>query len=94
VLLAVAGDLAAADDECTARLSGDVIASIVGAVPDELYLDRAGMPAEFASVREARDRYRDYLTRRLAHPRAFATEAVAAQGQVRREPPRHLSARR
>ena len=28
------------------------------------------------------------------HPRAFAAEAVAAQGQVRREPPLHLSARR
>jgi hypothetical protein len=94
VLLAAAGDIAAADAECAARLSTDVIAAVVNAVPDELYLDRAGAPAEFASAAEARERYRAYLTRRLLQPRAFATEAIAAQGQVRREPPRHLSARR
>jgi hypothetical protein len=94
VLLAVAGDIAAADAECAARLSGDVIGEIVDVVPDDLYLDAAGAPAEFASADEARERYRTYLTRRLAPPRPFAAEAIAAQGQVRREPPRHLSARR
>jgi hypothetical protein len=67
---------------------------VVDAVPDELLLDAAGGPAEFASAAEARERYRTYLGRRLLRPRAFASEAVAAQGQVRREPPRHLSARR
>jgi hypothetical protein len=94
VLLAAAGDIAAADAECAERLSGDVIGVIVDAVPDDLYLDRAGAPAEFASAAEVRERYRTYLARRLRGPRAFAAEAVAAQGQVRREPPRHLSARR
>ena len=94
VLLAVAGDIAAADADCAARLSGEVIGAIVGAVPDELFLDAAGAPAEYASADEARERYRAYLVRRLLHPRAFAAEAIAAQGQVRREPPRHLSARR
>lgn len=94
VLLAAAGDIAAADADCAARLSSDVLAAVVDAVPDELYLDRAGGAPEFASAADARDRYRTYLTRRLLHPRAFATEAIAAQGQVRREPPRHLSARR
>jgi hypothetical protein len=94
VLLAAAGDLAAADAECAARITPDVIAAVVEAVPDELYLDNAGAPPEFASAADARDRYRTYLTRRLMHPRAFAAEAVAAQGQVRREPPLHLSARR
>jgi hypothetical protein len=94
VLLAAAGDLSAADAECAARITPDVIAAVVEAVPDELYLDDAGAPPEFASAADARDRYRTYLTRRLMHPRAFAAEAVAAQGQVRREPPLHLSARR
>ena len=94
VLLAAAGDIAAVDAECAERLSGDVIRASVEAVPDDLYLDRAGAPAEFASAAEARERYRTYLARRLLGPRAFAAEAVAAQGQVRRETPRHLSARR
>lgn len=94
VLLPEAGDLAAADAACSALLTPDVIAAVVEAVPDELVLDNAGAPPEFASAADARDRYRAYLTRRLMQPRAFAAEAIAAQGQVRREPPRHLSARR
>jgi len=94
VLLAAAGDLAAADDACAALVTPDVIANVVDAVPDDLYLDSAGAAPEFASAADARDRYRTYLTRRLMRPRAFAAEAIAAQGQVRREPPRHLSARR
>ena len=94
VLLAAAGDIASADADCAERLSGDVIGAVVDAVPDELYLDPAGGPAEFASAAEARARYRTYLTRRLLRPRTFASEAITAQGQVRREPPRHLSARR
>jgi hypothetical protein len=94
VLLAGAGDLAAADAECARRLSPEVIASIVDAVPDDLLLDSAGGPAEFASAAHARERYRGYLTRRLQKPRVFATEAIAAQQQVRREPPRRIPARR
>ena len=94
VLLAVAGDLATADAACAALLTPDLIDAVVEAVPDELYLDNAGAPAEFATAADARDRYRRYLGRRLQSPRAFAAEAIAAQGQVRREPPRHLSARR
>ena len=38
VLLPAAGDLAAADAACAARLSPDVIAAVVEAVPDDLYL--------------------------------------------------------
>src|SRR5678815_5874645 len=37
VLLPVAGDLAAADAVCAARLTADVIADVVDAVPDDLY---------------------------------------------------------
>jgi hypothetical protein len=94
VLLAAAGDLAAADAACAEWITPNVIAEVVDAVPDELYLDNAGAPPEFASAADARDRYRTYLTRRLMHPRAFAAEAIAAQGQVRREPPLHRAARR
>ena len=94
VLLAAAGDIAAADADCAERLSSDVIRDVLQAVPDDLYLDGVGVPAEFASAADARERYGAYLTRRLLHPRAFAAEAIAAQGQVRREPPRHISSRR
>ena len=95
ILLPSSGDLAEADAWCAARLSGDAIASVVNAVPDELLLDRApGERQEFATAAEARERYRRYLERRLEGPRPFAAEAIAAQDQVRHEPPRHLSARR
>ena len=93
VLLPAAGDLAAADAACAARVCRVVTAAGVEAEPAVLYLDHVG-EAEFASAADARERYRAYLTRRLMQPRAFAAEAIAAQGQVRREPPRHLSARR
>jgi len=102
ILLGASGDLAAADAECAALLSEELIAAILDEVPDDLLVgnadDRiAGTAAqrpEFASAADARDRYRGYLTRRLQAPRAFAAEAIAAQGQVRREPPQHLKARR
>jgi hypothetical protein len=71
-----------------------VVATIIDTIPDDLLLGAAGERSEFASASEARDRYRRYLTRRLQAPRAFTAEAIAAQGQVRREPPRHISARR
>ena len=94
ILLAASGDLAATDEQCAAALGGDAIDSIVAQVPDELLLDDAAGPPEFASAADARERYVRYLTRRLLAPRSFASEAIAAQGQVRREPPLHLSARR
>jgi len=94
VLLGASGDLAAADAECAALLSEELIAAILDQIPDDLLLDTAVGRAEFASAAEARDRYRRYLARRLQAPRAFAAEAIAAQGQVRREPPQHIKARR
>jgi hypothetical protein len=94
ILLAASGDLRQADEQCAAALSGDAIESVVSQVPDELLLDEAAGPPEFASAADARERYVRYLTRRLLAPRSFAAEAIAAQGQVRREPPLHLSARR
>ena len=93
ILLGASGDLAAADAECASRLSDGLIAAILEQIPDDLLVN-AGDSSEFASAADARDRYRRYLSRRLQAPRAFAAEAIAAQGQVRREPPQHLKARR
>ena len=94
ILLASSGDLATADAECSAALSDEVILGVVAAVPDDLLLDATAGRPDFATAAEARERYRSYLSRRVKSPRAFAAEAIAAQEQVRREPPLHLKARR
>jgi hypothetical protein len=94
VLLRQSGDLAAADRECAALLGGDVIREVVATVPDTLLLDPAGDATDFATAAEARERYERYLRTRLAEPRTFLQEAIAAQEQVRLEPPLHLTARR
>jgi hypothetical protein len=49
---------------------------------------------EFAMADEARARYRDYLGARLAAPRAFVAEAVAARDRLRAGPARRVEARR
>jgi hypothetical protein len=94
VLLGASGDLAAADAECAALLSEEPFAAILDQIPDDLLIGTAGDHPDFATAADARDRYRRYLTRRLRAPRAFTAEAIAAQGQVRREPPQHIKARR
>ena len=94
VLLRQSGDLTAADRECAALLAGDVIREVIASVPDTLLVDPAAGASDFASPAAARERYARYLTMRLAEPRAFLREAVAAQEQVRLEPPLHLKARR
>jgi hypothetical protein len=94
VLLRQSGDLAAADRECVALLGGDVIRDVVASVPDTLLVDPAAGATDFATAAEARARYERYLGTRLAEPRAFLLEAIAAQEQVRLEPPLHLKARR
>jgi hypothetical protein len=57
-------------------------------------VDPASGANDFATAADARTRYERYLTTRLAAPRAFVAEAIAAQEQVRLEPPLHLKARR
>lgn len=94
VLLAPSGDLVAADRECAERLGGDAIHDVLAGVPDSLLLDTTSGATDFASAAEARARYERYLTTRLAAPRDFLAEAIAAQEQVRLEPPLHLKARR
>ena len=94
LLLGGAGDLRVADEESAARLTDDAIRDVVDAVPDELLVDAVAGSGDFASPAEARDRYVRYLVTRLRAPRDFVDEAIAAQEQVRRDPPRHLKARR
>ena len=94
VLLAQSGDLALADRECADRLAGDVIRDVVAGVPDSLLVDPASGATDFATAAEARARYERYLTTRLAAPRSFLAEALAAQEQVRLETPLRLEARR
>jgi hypothetical protein len=93
VLLRLAGDLEAADERLSARLTDDVLAGVLERVPDALLLDDAG-GAEFESADAARGRYREYLRTRLQPPRAFAAEAARARDALLAEPPRRMSARR
>ncbi len=93
VLLAVSGDLEAADAELAGRLSEEVITGVLERIPDALLLDPIGR-GEFSTANAARERYRTYLTERLRPPRAFVAEAVAAKQKLLAEPLRPLPARR
>jgi hypothetical protein len=75
VLLRCAGALGEADAQLSARLTPDVIAGIVGAVPETWLM--ADSP--FASADLARKAYIQHLTRRLVAPRAFVEEALRAR---------------
>jgi hypothetical protein len=89
----VSGDLGAADAAAARALTEPVLARVLAGVPDDLLLDgTAG--EEFATAAEARERYLRYLVQRLAEPRAFVDEAIAARELLLREPPRALKARR
>jgi hypothetical protein len=93
IFLGQAGDLGAADAELAAALTPDVVARVLGEVPDALYTDPVGC-REFTSADAARARYAEYLLTRLASPREFVAEAIRARDALHREPPRRLSARR
>ena len=93
VLLAASGDIREADAQLAPQLTSDVLADIMRAVPDVLLLDR-GAGNEFDSADAARDRYRAYLSARLAGPRAFVDAAAESREHALREPPRALKARR
>lgn len=94
VLLPHSGEIADVDRLAVERLNGSVIHEVIAAVPDSLLVDAASGATDFATAAEARARYERYLTTRLASPRAFVADAIAAQEQVRLEPPLHLKARR
>lgn len=93
VLLARSGDLHAADEELSARLTDEVIERVLAAVPDDL-LSANAIKSEFASPDAARNRYIEYLTTRAKSPRAFVDEGVAARLRADRTPPRRVHSRR
>jgi hypothetical protein len=93
VLLRMAGDLRAADEESAALLTDGVLGEIVAAVPDALLSDPA-VALDFATPEVARERYLAYLRTRIRAPRAFVDEAVAARDRAASEPPRRLHSRR
>lgn len=78
VLLPQATALEASDAHLSARLTPAVLAGILDLVPD-VWLEE---DHSFASVAEHRAAYLEYLTGRLAAPRAFAEEAVRARTQL------------
>lgn len=77
VLLPFASALDAADAWMTAQLTPPRIAAIVQLIPDTWLEDEP----TFASKVVHRDAYLQYLTQRLAAPRAFFEEAVRARTQ-------------
>ena len=93
VLLALAGDLQAADAELAPRTTESLLAAILDAVPDDLLVASAGKP-DFATAGAARARYISYLLDRLRAPRAFLAEALSARATLLASPPLRLPARR
>ena len=75
-------------------MSDDVIADVVGAVPDDLLMDAESGSGDFASAEAARERYARYLSERLAARGIWLAAAEEAQQQLRIEMPQHLRARR
>ena len=74
VLLPFATMIEAIDADMAARLPRATLEDVIAAVPDDWLRDGAG-PAD---PDERRRLYVDYLSRRLAAPRAFAEEAARA----------------
>ncbi|MEO5588705.1 MAG: HipA family kinase [Gemmatimonadaceae bacterium] len=93
VLLASAGDIAAADDELSGLLTDDVICDVVAQVPDEL-LNEPAIMVDFSTPDTARTRYAEYLIGRIRSPRAFVNEAIVAQQRGEKSPARRVQARR
>lgn len=93
VLLAISGDLEAADAEIASALEERVIRDAVACLPDALLQDPA-IASEFADPDGARARYAEYLCTRIRAPRAFVAQAIEARETLRREPPRRVHSRR
>lgn len=93
VLLAQAGDIAAADERLHGRLTSDVVRDVLAGVPDTLLLDPA-FAAGAESGDAARERYHRFLLTRLEAPRVWVDEAVRAQVVARETPVQRKRARR
>jgi hypothetical protein len=75
VLLPFAASIAEADAKLSALVTRELIGEILALIPDEWLNAEKG----FATAREHRAAYSDYLLSRLADPRAFVKEAVDAR---------------
>jgi hypothetical protein len=75
VLLPWASDLAGVDEELTSLLTDEVVAGVIGFIPESWLGDEP----RFSSVEEHRAAYREYLMQRLAPPREWMEEAVRAR---------------
>jgi len=75
VLLQFASELEAADVYMSSRLTPDAVRKIVDSIPDTWLL----IDAPFATHREHRDAYAQYLLRRLESPHTFIEEALRAR---------------
>jgi hypothetical protein len=75
VLLPIAGSILDADHRLAPRLSPEVIARAVAAIPDDLLVN---LPP-FATPDQHRTAYETHLTRRLAAPRGWVEEAEEAR---------------
>jgi hypothetical protein len=75
VLLPLASELEAIDEELAAILTSCILKEIVGLIPDEWL----GDVPDFADVAEHRNAYLTYLQTRLEAPRAFVKEAQDAR---------------
>lgn len=79
VLLRWAGELAAVDEELTAKLTPEALTEIIALVPDEWL----GDVEAFASTDEHRAAYREWLLLRLEGPRAWVAKAMEEADRVR-----------
>ena len=93
VLLRQAAHLDDADRHMSEKLTGELVDGVLASVPDELLTDPL-ITAEFPSAAETRRRYFDYLTGRVAAPRAFVAEALRAREARLKEPLQRRHARR
>ena len=80
VLLGASGDLAAADAECAARLSGELIAASSTQMPDDLLMDAPASAPEFASAATRATAIAATSRDRLRAPRAFAARSDRRAG--------------
>lgn len=88
VLLPTAQPLDVAHPGLAARLDERVLRRIVEQVPDSLLAGEEGGPAEL------RDRYVDFLARRLDAPAGWVAAAEDVRRRVLASPPRRLESRR
>ncbi|MGO1069986.1 HipA family kinase [Lysobacter sp. CA199] len=75
VLLPLASAIAEADAWMAARITPELVQSVVALIPESWLIDEPG----FTDAAEHRRAYADYLNRRVRSPRAFVEEAIHAR---------------